>query len=136
MCSSDLAVGIGVRAGPPRPRSRRSPPLTRRLLRPARRTDVADVTAIAADLRQGTTLLQDILAAYQAKFAGIPADEAVVADAVQIAAMIDPALAPAVMILPIAEALVAWVVANNRSIGPDAGQSFVPGSISGTPSWR
>lgn len=94
------------------------------------------VTALAADLQRGTSLLQDILAAYQAKFASIPADESVALDVVQIAAMIDPALAPAVMILPIAETIVAWVVANNESVGPGAGQSFVPGSISGTTSWR
>ncbi len=96
----------------------------------------ASATAVAADLQRGTSLLQDILAAYQAKFASIPADETLALDVAQIAAMIDPALAPAVMILPIAEALVAWVAANNKSVGPDAGQSFVPGSISGTPSWR
>lgn len=78
-------------------------------------------TALAGDLQQGASLLQDVIAAYQAHFASIAADEAVVADAVQIAAMIDPALAPAVMILPIAEALVAWVAANDQSAKQNGG---------------
>jgi hypothetical protein len=81
----------------------------------------------AASLQQGLAAAQDVIAALSAGLASLPADEAVLLDAVKLAALIDPALAPLAVALPIAEAVVAWVVANNRQ-GREGSQTPMRGS--------
>lgn len=71
------------------------------------------ISITAGGLKQGLTAVQDIIAALSAGLTDIPADEAVLLDAAKLAAMIDPALAPLIVVLPIAEAIVTWIVANN-----------------------
>src|SRR5258708_2768609 len=75
--------------------------------------------AISLDgLQQGLTAVQDVVAAISAGLTDIPADEAALLDVAKIAALIDPVLAPLVVVLPIAEAIVAWVIANNTQGRP------------------
>ena len=72
----------------------------------------------AAVLQQGLTALPDVIAALSGKLADIPADEAVLADAVDIAVMIDPELMPLEIALPVLEWLATWVAANAKPAPP------------------
>lgn len=85
------------------------------------------MTITAAQLQLGLGILQDLTTALSDKLANIPADEAVAADALQIAIMIDPALAPAAALLPVAEFLVEWILANNTQ-GRPGSQTPMPNS--------
>ena len=69
-------------------------------------------------LKQGVAAVGDIAAAIADGLTNIKADEAVLLDAAKIAAMVDPALAPLVVVLPIAEAIIAWIIANDTQGRP------------------
>jgi len=78
-----------------------------------------------ADLQAGLQAFEDTTNALSAQLDNLPADEAVLADAVEIAGLIDPALIPFGVLLPVAEFLVIWLIANNklhqqRMLPPDA----------------
>ena len=68
----------------------------------------------AAELTAGLSALSDLNTALTAQLANVPADEAVVGDAVEIAGLIDPASVPFEVLLPVAEFLVVWLIANNK----------------------
>lgn len=72
----------------------------------------------ADGLQQGASAVGDIAAAIAGGLTNLSADEAVLMDAAKLAAMVDPALAPITVILPIAEAILAWVNANNTQGRP------------------
>jgi len=67
-----------------------------------------------ADLQAGLQALGDAATALNAQLDNLPADEAVLADAVEIAGLIDPALIPFGVLLPVVEFLVIWLIANNK----------------------
>ena len=66
------------------------------------------------DLQDGLMALKDVTAALYGQLDDIPADEAVLADAVEIAGLVDPAIVPFEVLLPVAEFLIVWLVANNK----------------------
>lgn len=74
----------------------------------------------AGELKQGVALLRDASIALAAGLKNIPDDEAVAADTLQIAIAIDPALAPIAVLLPVAEFIVEWILANNTQGQPDS----------------
>ena len=92
-------------------------------------------TISASELQQVVAALGDVTAALSADLENLPADQKVVLDAVQIAAMIDPALAPLVVIEPLAAAIVAWVVANNKQ-GEPGSQTPSISSKKGSDPWQ
>lgn len=89
------------------------------------------MTISVAELQAGASALSDVAFALSFKLANMPADQAVVLDALQIAALFDPALAPLVVIEPLAEALLAWVIANNQSTNPGALPHIASGARGG-----
>jgi hypothetical protein len=68
----------------------------------------------AAELQAGLQSLTDISTALSAQLSNLPADEAVLGDAIEIAGLIDPAIVPFEVLLPVAEFLIVWLVANNK----------------------
>jgi hypothetical protein len=72
----------------------------------------------AAQLKQDISILQAAAAAISAGLTNIPDDEAVVADGLSIAAPFVPGLAIVIDLLPVAEFVAAWVVANNTQGQP------------------
>ena len=68
----------------------------------------------AAELTAGLSALSDLNTALIAQLANVPADEAVLGDAVAIAGLIDPAIVPFEVLLPVVEFLVIWLIANNK----------------------
>ncbi len=68
----------------------------------------------AAELTAGLSALSDLNTALTAQLANVPADEAVLGDAVAIAGLIDPAIVPFEVLLPVVEFLVIWLIANNK----------------------
>ena len=68
----------------------------------------------AAELTAGLSALSDLNTALAAQLANVSADEAVLGDAVAIAGLIDPAIVPFEVLLPVVEFLVVWLIANNK----------------------
>ncbi len=68
----------------------------------------------SAKLIAGLQSLSDLNTALTAQLSNIPADEAVLGDAVEIAGLIDPTIVPFEMLLPVVEFLVVWLIANNK----------------------
>lgn len=66
------------------------------------------------ELMTGLSALSDLNTALAAQLSNVPADEAVLGDAVAIAGLIDPAVVPFEVLLPVTEFLVVWLIANNR----------------------
>ena len=76
--------------------------------------------ATVAQLQQGISAFQDLAQALSDKLENIPADEAVVSDAVQLAVALDPALWPIATMLPVAEFIVVWIAQNNTQGRPQS----------------
>ena len=68
----------------------------------------------SAELIAGLQSLSAINTALVDQLSNVPADEAVLGDAVEIAGLIDPAIVPFEMLLPVVEFLVVWLIANNK----------------------
>ncbi len=68
----------------------------------------------AAELTAGLSALSDLNTALTAQLANVPADEAVLGDTIAIAGLIDPAIVPFEVLLPVVEFLVIWLIANNK----------------------
>ena len=68
----------------------------------------------AAELTAGLSALSDLNTALTAQLANIPADEAIIGSAVEIAGLVDPAIVPFEVLLPVVEFLVVWLIANNK----------------------
>ena len=68
----------------------------------------------AAELTAGLSALSDLNTALAAQLTDIPADEAVLGDAIAIAGLVDPAIVPFEVLLPVVEFLVIWLIANNK----------------------
>ena len=68
----------------------------------------------AAELSAGLSALSDLNTALAAQLTNVPADEAVLGDALAIAGLIDPAIVPFEVLLPVVEFLVVWLIANNK----------------------
>ena len=68
----------------------------------------------AAELTAGLSALSDLNTALAAQLANVPADEAVLGDALAIAGLVDPTIVPFEVLLPVAEFLVVWLIANNK----------------------
>lgn len=68
----------------------------------------------AAQLQSGLTALSDLTVALSSGLANIPQDEAVLGDALALAGVVDPAIIPFEVLLPVAEILVAFLIATNK----------------------
>ena len=67
-----------------------------------------------AEIQVGLTAAEDVIAAIKSGLSNLPADEAVLGDALAIAGLVDPALVPFEVLLPILEFLIIWLIANNK----------------------
>jgi hypothetical protein len=72
------------------------------------------MTITVGDLQKGLKVFSDVQTALTAKLTNLPADEAVLADAVEIAVAIDPALMPIEVAMPAALFLLSWLDANSK----------------------
>lgn len=71
-----------------------------------------------AELQSVVSALKDLTDALSADLTNLPADQTVVLDSLKLAAMFDPGLAPAVVLEPLAYAILVWVGANNEAGTP------------------
>ncbi len=67
-----------------------------------------------AELQQGLQSVSDVSTALADGLSNLPADEAVLGDAVAIAGLVDPAIVPFEILLPVVEFLIVWLIANNQ----------------------
>ena len=67
-----------------------------------------------AELKAGLTALPDIIGALNSGLSNLPQDELIFGDLLEIAALVDPAIVPFEILLPVAEFLVSWLIANNK----------------------
>lgn len=88
-----------------------------------------------AELQSSASMLADIYAAFAAGLKSLPADQEVVLDAVKIAALVSPELAPLVVLEPLAEALLVWVIENNQSGTPGSQTPIISGKKGSDP-WQ
>lgn len=68
----------------------------------------------AAQLQSGLTVLTDLTAALSNGLTNIPQDEAVLGSGLALAGLIDPAIVPFEVLLPVAEILVEFLIATNK----------------------
>ena len=73
-----------------------------------------EILVTSAQLVAGLSALSDLNTALAAQLSNVPADEAVLGDALAIAGLIDPAIVPFEVLLPVVEFLVVWLIANNK----------------------
>ena len=73
-----------------------------------------EILVTSAQLVAGLSALSDLNTALAAQLSNVPADEAVLGDALAIAGLVDPAIVPFEVLLPILEFLIVWLIANNK----------------------
>ena len=73
-----------------------------------------EILVTSAQLVAGLSALSDLNTALAAQLTNVPADEAVLGDALAIAGLVDPAIVPFEVLLPVVEFLVVWLIANNK----------------------